>query len=69
MIISGHLDGVLRLWDGRTSKCIKELNQIHQGSITSTMISSHGDYLLTLARDHRICVTDTRTFQPVTTIE
>lgn len=39
ILVSGHLDNNVRLWDARTGTGIKELTGIHNGQITSVSMS------------------------------
>ena len=69
MFISGHLDGALRFWSGRTEKKVHEIPDLHHEAITSLSITNDGKYVLTNSRDHTLKLVDLNTFETVCTFE
>ncbi|KAJ3124261.1 hypothetical protein HK098_001271 [Nowakowskiella sp. JEL0407] len=65
VIISGHLDNNVRLWDTRTANLIKEITGIHSGQVTSIDVSNDDKYVLTTSRDNTLRLLDLRTFETI----
>ncbi|KAG0461143.1 hypothetical protein HPP92_021440 [Vanilla planifolia] len=61
-IWSGHVDGNLRLWDGRSGKLLSEV-AAHSQSVTSVAISRSGNMVLTSGRDNVHNLFDVRTLE------
>lgn len=46
-MVSGHLDGGLRLWSSRTGELVNEIKELHDNVITSVKVSFDSKYILT----------------------
>ncbi|KAI7870148.1 WD40-repeat-containing domain protein [Spinellus fusiger] len=68
-LVSGHLDGNLRLWDTRTGKGIKELAGVHVGQITSVGIRPNTFTVLTNSRDNVLKLVDLRIYDTLQTYQ
>lgn len=61
IIASGHHDGSVRLWDLSSLQQTHLYSQTHSSNITCCLFSpSQPFHLLTMARDNRLCITDSR---------
>jgi len=67
MIISGHFDHRLRIWDIKNGDCIEELTNLHSGQITSVTLSPDGRSILTNSRDNTLKLVDLITYKIVQT--
>ncbi|XJO71991.1 hypothetical protein BDV3_001406 [Batrachochytrium dendrobatidis] len=67
IIISGHLDNNVRIWDARTGNNIREITGIHSGQVTSVEVSPNQHQFLTTSRDHTLQLLDVRTYTPIAT--
>jgi WD40 repeat protein len=47
LVVSGHLDGTLRLWSVITGQLVHQIKDLHDGLITSVSISNDNQYVLT----------------------
>ena len=68
-IISGHLDGTLRLWWAKNEEKIHEMKDLHTDTITSVTISADGNYILTNSRDHTLKYIDIRKYEEIAIFE
>ncbi|KAJ3109080.1 hypothetical protein HDU97_009198 [Phlyctochytrium planicorne] len=69
LIVSGHLDNNLKIWDSRLPKdsLVKEISGIHSNQITSVNISPSENQILTTSKDNTLRIIDTRTYEPIST--
>lgn len=65
VLISGHMDGALRLWDVRSGNKARDLAALHKGALTSVDVGLSGRLLLTCAKDSTLAVVDTRMWDVV----
>ena len=58
---TGCREGYVKLWDGGNARCIRTLEDAHNGeAVTSVQFSKNGKYLLTAGRDSCVRLWDTR---------
>lgn len=69
LFISGHNDGVLRIWDLSNSTPIKELKDIHTDAITSVALMPDGNRILTNSMDNTLKIIDIRTNKIINSFE
>ena len=67
-IASGHFDNNLRFWDARSGNCVKEVQGIHLGQITSVCPSPEGTQILTASRDNTLRIVDVRTYETLSVL-
>ena len=67
-IASGHFDNNLRFWDARSGNCVKEVQGIHLGQITSVCPSPEGTQILTTSRDNTLRIVDVRTYETLSVL-
>jgi cleavage stimulation factor subunit 1 len=59
LFASAGQDGYVRVWDGRTMQCVKQLPCAHQNyEVSSVEVSANGKYLLTSGRDSLVRLWD-----------
>ena len=66
MLVSGHLDGSLKIWSATTGEKVKEINDIlksSNSSIVSVEFSKDGTLILVNSSDSILRVVDIRTFE------
>jgi WD40 repeat protein len=63
LLITGHADKGLRLWDLRTAKRVDAVEALHTAPITSVAFSRDGDRVLTCSMDHSLAVLRTTALQ------
>lgn len=71
MCCSGHLDGVVRVWDLRSGKSLQEIRGRSHGSMVSVQFShgrSSDNLLLTVSRDNAARIFDSLTWELTSTI-
>jgi WD40 repeat protein len=66
MIVTGHVDKFVRLWDVRSGECIP-LGDFHTGQVTSVVYSPDNRTILSSARDNTLKLIDTRMHQVLQT--
>jgi len=66
-IVSGHLDGIIRVWDSVTGKKLREF-RAHGRELWSLAVSSNGQRVVSGGSDQTIKVWDTETFEMIRTI-
>lgn len=67
--ISGHQDGVVRVWDLREGKRTAEVRDQHSAQITSVQFSPRdGLAMLTNSRDNHLKIIDARSMVPIHTL-
>eukprot|EP01112_Ceratiomyxa_fruticulosa_P022729 TRINITY_DN8424_c0_g1_i2.p1 TRINITY_DN8424_c0_g1~~TRINITY_DN8424_c0_g1_i2.p1 ORF type:complete len:566 (-),score=101.35 TRINITY_DN8424_c0_g1_i2:70-1767(-) len=69
ILLSGHIDHHIRVWDSRTGDMGNELTTLHDGQITSVSVSPNGNFFATSSRDHLTRVVDIRTFETLMTFK
>lgn len=67
-ILSGHVDGNLRLWDIQTGKLLSEV-AAHSLAVTSLSLSRNGNMLLTSGRDNMHNLFDVRSLEVCGTLK
>mmetsp|Transcript_18604 Transcript_18604/g.30350 ORF Transcript_18604/g.30350 Transcript_18604/m.30350 type:complete len:526 (-) Transcript_18604:439-2016(-) len=60
ILVTGHADKAIRLWDLRNGQRLDMVSQLHKAPITSVSFSKSGEYILTSAMDHALAVLDAR---------
>lgn len=65
VLVSGHMDGALRLWDARSGSKARDLAALHKGALTSVDVGLSGRLMLTCAKDSTLAVVDTRMWDVV----
>lgn len=68
MLVSGHFDGKLRVWDIRAGKQLMETPPIHTAPIVSMSCTRIGSSVFTLSRDSTVAMVDTRSFEVAGTL-
>jgi WD40 repeat protein len=63
LLVTGHADKGLRLWDLRTAKRVDAVEALHTAPITSVAFSRDGDRVLTCSMDHSLEVLRTTALQ------
>lgn len=63
VLVSGHFDGRLRIWDIRSGKQLMESAPIHSAPIVNLAQGRSGGSLYSLGRDSAVHVIDTRTYE------
>jgi autophagy-related protein 16 len=67
-VVSGHLDGGLRIWDARTGDRILDVPSLHDGGVTCVHWKpGNSNEILTNGRDSTLKVIDTRTSNTMNT--
>jgi len=61
IIISGHLDNIVRFWDLKTGDMAHEITSVHSGQVTCVRCSPDGRTILTNSRDNTLRLFDVRT--------
>lgn len=56
IIISGSDDASIKMWDIASGKLLETLRGVHEGSITSIIISPKLDYFASSSNDKRVCI-------------
>ncbi|CAM9956041.1 unnamed protein product [Ectocarpus fasciculatus] len=66
VVVSGHMDGSVRLWDMRSGSCAHQLKGLHTDHVTSVRFApGRGNLLLTNSKDSSLKVVDARMYQMV----
>merc|ERR1712137_1026079 len=68
-LVSGHIDGNVRLWDTRGSNLVHTISGIHTKSILSLSCTSDENSLLCASADSTMTLIDMRTYQIVQRFE
>ncbi|CAN0111904.1 unnamed protein product, partial [Laminaria digitata] len=69
VVVSGHMDGVVRLWDMRSGSCAHQLQGLHTDQVTSVKFApGRGNLLLTNSRDNTLKLIDARMYKVVTSL-
>lgn len=68
LIVTGHFDKIVRVFDLKTQKWISDLPQVHSEQITSVNISKDSRLVVTLSRDNSIRIWDLRMSKLLNTI-
>eukprot|EP00903_Cladosiphon_okamuranus_P021611 g19872.t1 len=69
VIVSGHMDGCVRLWDMRSGSCAHQLQALHTDQVTSVRFApGRGNLLLTNSKDSTLKVVDARMYQVVASL-
>jgi len=66
-IVSGHLDGIIRVWDSVTGKKLKEF-RAHDGELWSLAVSSNAQRVVSSGSDQTIKVWDAETLEVIRTV-
>eukprot|EP00761_Pharyngomonas_kirbyi_P010357 gb/GECH01010377.1/.p1 GENE.gb/GECH01010377.1/~~gb/GECH01010377.1/.p1 ORF type:complete len:566 (+),score=90.59 gb/GECH01010377.1/:1-1698(+) len=66
--VSGHYDGCIRLWDGRSLKQTQDIPNVHVHAITSLSIAPDARYVLTNSRDNTLNIFDMRMQRTILTL-
>jgi len=67
--VSGHVDGGVRFWDLASGERTAEMNNLHDGQITSVQFNPANSYqVLTNSRDNKIQISDMRMNEVVSTL-
>lgn len=69
LLISGHVDSQLRLWDTKSGELIHLLDEVHTNQITSVSMSMDGSKVLTNSRDNTLKIVDIRTHEILMTFK
>ncbi|OEU20738.1 WD40 repeat-like protein [Fragilariopsis cylindrus CCMP1102] len=65
-VVSGHVDGGLRLWDIRTAQKSAEIENVHESAITSVQLNPlDSSKIMTNGMDSRIKIVDIRTCKAI----
>ncbi|CAM9905965.1 unnamed protein product [Ectocarpus sp. 13 AM-2016] len=66
VVVSGHMDGAVRLWDMRSGSCAHQLKGLHTDHVTSVRFApGRANLLLTNSKDSSLKVVDARMYQMV----
>ncbi|CAM9264942.1 unnamed protein product [Ascophyllum nodosum] len=69
VVASGHMDGIVRLWDMRTGSCAQQLQGLHSDQVTSVKFApGKGNMLLTNSKDSTLKLVDARTNRAVASL-
>eukprot|EP00741_Cyanophora_paradoxa_P019388 tig00021127_g18716.t1 len=63
MVVSGHLDGHLRFFEGGSGALVQDCSNLHSAQITSVQLLTDGNRVLTAGRDNVLKIVDVRTYE------